>query len=88
MQSELNQRNNFQALYVGSYLKLVQFAFLYLCVKSRSLNFLRHQRIVELYQEEVLRTNDVDTLHLPFNTVKDHVRKAYAFLRREMGKEM
>lgn len=29
MQSELNQRNNFQALYVGSYLKLVQFAFLY-----------------------------------------------------------
>ena len=159
MESELNRPDNFQALYAGNYLKLVQFAFLYvrdweeaedivqevfvqwwekredirtpgtaraflyLCVKTRCLNHLRHQRVAELYLEHLSRGNFAENpssgedrlltllqelparqkyilellyfqscsyrevaqcLQLPFNTVKDHVKKAYAFLRQEM----
>lgn len=98
-------------------------------IRNSSLNHLKHQRVVNKYQQEYIRqaaeeeegpeeylqlvqklleqlpqkrrevlelsiveaksyTEIADTLNISINTVKDHIKKAYAFLREKANKEV
>ena len=73
--------------------------YLLLSVKNRCLNYLEHQQVVDKYKQYCLLqelcviesksyAEIAELLGISLNTVKDHVKKAYAFLREELRKEV
>ncbi|MFR7875464.1 MAG: sigma-70 family RNA polymerase sigma factor [Butyricimonas paravirosa] len=116
------QRKEFDK--IGDTRKYLQYA-----IRNSSLNYLKHQRVVNKYQQEYIRqaAEDEDSpeeylhlvqrllellpekrkkvlelsivesksyseiaeiLNISVNTVKDHIKRAYAFLREKANKEV